>query len=187
MYVREVVVNSTAKLPIIQPTGMRMLRYWQAYMSVKDSQYPNPAVRSVAVVQDTVQMRLSSLMITVGAFLLAVIAAGVAKYHGLRHKTRNVRLPSSQLDWIVQAAREHAKTKPETEKTRSGTKSHDEFAILNEDNFYIVSSNFDSCIAMDDEPGPSLLESLSPGLPSLYGEDDFDPWENYKETRPSRR
>jgi hypothetical protein len=180
------VVNTTAELPIIQPTGMRMLRYWQAYMSVKDSQYPNPAVRSVAVVQDTVQMRLSSLVVTVGAFLLALIAACVAKYGGLKHETHRVQLPSSQLDWIVQAAREHAKSKPGTEKTRSGgTKSPDEFAILNQDNFYIVTSNFDSSITMDGEPDLSILESLSSNLPSPYGERDFDPWVGYKEIQPS--
>jgi len=186
MYARGVVMNSTAKLPVIQPTGMQMLRYWQAYMSVKDSQYPNPAVRSLAVVQDTVQMRLSSLMITVGAFLLAVITACVAKYRGVRNKTHQVQLPSSQLDWMVQAAREHAKTKPETEKTRRRTKSHDEFAILHQDNFYIrvVDSNFDPCIAMDDEPDLSILESLSSTLQSPNEEDDFDPWVGYKETHP---
>jgi hypothetical protein len=173
-------MNSTAKLPVIQPTGMQMLRYWQGYMCVKDSQYPNADVRTLAVVVDMVQMRLSSLVITVGAFLIAVIAACVAKYRGVRHKTHRVQLPSSQLGWMVQAAREHAQTEPGTETTRSRTKSHDHFAILNQDNFYIVSSNFEPRIAMNRDPELSILESLSSALQSPY-EEDFNP---YKDTHP---
>jgi uncharacterized membrane protein YdfJ with MMPL/SSD domain len=111
MYGREAVVNSTAKRPVIQPTGMQMLRYWQAYMSVKDSQYPNPDVRTLAVVQGIVQIRLFSLVLTVGAFLLAVTAACVAKYCGVKYKTHRIHLPSSQLDWIVQAARDRESSK----------------------------------------------------------------------------
>ncbi len=174
-------MNSAAKRPVIQPTGMQMLRYWQAYMSVKDSQYPNPDVRTLAVVQDIVQMRLSSLVLTVGAFLLAVTAACVAKYCGVRYKTHRMHLPSSQLDWIVQAAREHAKTQPKTEKARSRTKSSNEFAIHNQDDFFIVSPNFDACIAMDSEL--STLKSPSSSLQSLCQEVDFDPWDGYSETR----
>ena len=96
-------MNSTANRAVIQPTGMQMLRYW----SVKDSQYPNPDVRTLAVMQD---IRLSSLVLSVGAFLLAMTAACVAKCCGVKYKTHRIQLPSSQLDWVVQAAREHAKT-----------------------------------------------------------------------------
>jgi len=170
-------VNSTADLPVIQPTGQQMLRYWQAFMSVKDSQYPNPDVRTLAVVDDVVQMRLSSLVITVGSFLLAVISACVAKYRGFKHNMHRIQLPSSQLDWIVLAAREHANIQPETEKTRRRTKSTDEFAIRNQDNFFITSSNFDPCITMDNEL--SILDSLTSTLQSPYEDVDFDPWVSY--------
>lgn len=149
MYDRAFVMNSTANRPIIQPTGMQMLRYWQAYLSVRDSQFPNPAVRNLAVAQDMVQMRLSSLVATVGSFLLALIAACVAKYRGIKYKAHRIQLPSSQLDWTVQAAREHAKTNPETGKAQIQTNSTlDGFAIRNQDNFFIVAPNFDPCIAM---------------------------------------
>lgn len=141
---------------------------------MKASQYPNPDVRTLTIVEDMVQMRVSSLVVTVGAFLLAVIAACVARYRGVQHKVHKIQLPSSQLDWIVQAAREHAKTKPETEKPRSRTKSH-EFAIRNQDIFFFVSPNFDPCISMDSKPGLSILESLSSGLQTPFEEEDFDP------------
>ena len=148
---------------------------------MKDSEYPNPDVRTLAVVQDLVQIRLSSLVLTVGAFLVAVTAACVAKYCGVKYKTHKIHLPSSQLDWIVQAAREHAKTKPETAKARSRIKSSNEFAIHNQDEFFIVSPNFDACIAMDSDL--SRLESPSSSFQSLFQEVDFDPWDGYSETR----
>jgi hypothetical protein len=186
VYVREVVVNTTAKLPVIQPTGMQMLRYWQAYMSVKDSEYPNPDIRTLAVVLDMVQIRLSSLLITVGTFFLAVIAACVAKYRGMKHKLHRIQLPSSQLDWLVQAAREHAKIKSDTNTTRRQTESPNEFAIHNQDKFFIMASHFDPRVSIDSELlGRELDAALSLSLQSQSSEVDFDPWIGYSETHLS--
>lgn len=176
MYIRQVVMNSTNGHPVIQPTGMQMLRYWQAYMSVKDAQFPNPDVRTLAVVQDTVQLRLSSLVITVGAFLVAVIAACAAKYLGVKHKTHRIQLPSSQLDWMVQAAREHAQTK---EAIRGRTKSPNEFAIYNQDNFFIVSPRHDPCIAIQSQLSNLEVDTTLSSLQTPTDEAEFDPWVGY--------
>ena len=118
-----------------------MLRYWQAYMSVKDSQYPNPDVRTLTVVQDTVQIRLSALVASLAAFLFIVVTAYAAKYLGVKNKAHKIHLPSSQLDWMVQAAREHAQSK-------LATRSPSEFAIDNQHNFFISSPHLEPCIVM---------------------------------------
>jgi hypothetical protein len=105
MYNLAVMDASIAEQPVIQPTGQEMLRYWQAFMSVKDAQYPHPVARTLSVHQHVVQIRLSFLVVTIGAFLFAILAAALVRMT-LRNGVRKIHLPSSQLDWIVQAARE---------------------------------------------------------------------------------
>ena len=144
-----------------------MLRYWQAYMSVKDSQYPNPDVRTLTVVQDTVQIRLSALLTSVMAFLLTVVTAYVARYRGIKNKAHKIHLPSSQLDWMVQAARELAQTK-------LGTKSPNEFAIQNKDNFFIISPHLEPHIAMASDTSELSVRKTSTSLDA-----DYDPWAGY--------
>ena len=172
---REVVLNTTNDLPIIQPTGEQMLRYWQAYMSVKDSQYPHPDVRTLTVVQDTVQIRLSALLTSVAAFLLTIVTAYVAKYRGVKNKAHKLHLPSSQLGWMVQAAREHARLK-------FGTKSPNQFAIQNKDNFFIVSPHLEPRIVMATDVSELLVRQTlgQTSTSSSLLEDSYDPWAGYQ-------
>jgi hypothetical protein len=85
-----------------------MLRYWQACLSFKDSQYIHPVQRTLSVAQEVVQIRLSCLVVTIGTFLILLVAASVARYSELALDSHGKRflLPSSQLDWIVQAVHE---------------------------------------------------------------------------------
>ena len=171
LYSRGTVVNTTNHQPVIQPTGEQMLRSWQAYMSVKDAQYPNPDVRTLTMVQDTVQIRLSALLTSVVAFLLAAVMAYIARYRGVKNNAHKLHLPSSQLDWMVQAARELS-------RSQLGTKSPNEFAIQNKDSFFIISPHLEPCIAMASD----TLELSSPKTPtssSLLKEEDYDPWSGY--------
>jgi hypothetical protein len=64
--------------------------------------------RRFTVLQPVVQIRLSVVAATIGAFFFAVAAAVIFHYTEPRdqHGERLV-LPSSQFDWTVQAAREH--------------------------------------------------------------------------------
>jgi hypothetical protein len=66
---------STAQRQVIQPTAQQMLRYWQAYMHVKDTPILSPVQRRLSAATPVVQIRLSSLVVTVGALLFAVGAA----------------------------------------------------------------------------------------------------------------
>ena len=113
---------SIADKPVIQPTGQEMLRYWQAFMSVKDAQYPHMVARTLSVQQHVVQIKLSFLVVTIGAFLSAIIAAALIRMT-LRNGVQEMHLPSSQLDWIVQAARENVRYL----SGRKETTPHDHF------------------------------------------------------------
>jgi hypothetical protein len=92
----------------MQPSPQRMMRIWQAYVSVRDTQSPRPVQRRLTVSRPVVQIRLSVLITTVGAF---IVAAGVAiLFHLVEprdHLGRHIRLPDSQLDWIVHTVHEH--------------------------------------------------------------------------------
>ncbi|TDL15307.1 hypothetical protein BD410DRAFT_902659 [Rickenella mellea] len=61
-----------------------------------------------SVAAPVVQMRISVLLITVGGFIAALTTATVSVLTEPRDSLgRRIALPSSPLDWIVQAAREH--------------------------------------------------------------------------------
>jgi hypothetical protein len=108
MYDRSVVDASIGGQPVVQPTAQQMLRYWQAYLSVKDSQYPHLVQRNLSIRQSTVQIRLSVLASTIALLVLGLTAALVSYFREPRNQAgKRLHLPSSQLDWTVQAAREY--------------------------------------------------------------------------------
>jgi hypothetical protein len=118
IYKRSVIEASIAEQPVQQPTTQQMLRYWQAYLSVKDSQYIHPVQRTLSVSQYVVQIRLSFLIVTIGAFVIAMAAASIARLsEPLDRHGRRLPLPSSQLDWIVQAAHEHCRNDSTTARS----------------------------------------------------------------------
>ena len=84
-----------------------MVRYWQAYNAVKDILTPHPVQRRLSVSRPVVQLRLSVLLITLCLFLVTltmVVRARLTEPHD--PLGRRLHLPSSRLDWMVQAARE---------------------------------------------------------------------------------
>jgi len=152
MYNRAVVDASIAEAPVRQPTGQEMLRYWQAFMSVKDAQYPHPVARTLSVRKGVVQIRLSFLVVTVGAFLLAILAAAFVRWTNLRNGVWRIHLPSSQLDWIVQAAQEHVRYHPNPEtiitpRDRLPTS----FASHNQDLAFVITPDLEPRIATGSE------------------------------------
>ena len=105
MYIQSVVQASITGQPVVQPTAKQMLRYWQAFMSIKDTVLPLPTQRSHTVSQPVVQIRLSVLVVTIGTMTLAICAAlSMMAWDGY---TRALHIPASQLDWAVLAACEH--------------------------------------------------------------------------------
>ena len=105
IYKRSMVEASISGQPVVQPTAKQMLRYWQAFMSVKDSQRPYLKQRTLTTSQPVVQIRLSVLVVTIGTMTLAICAAlSMMAWDGY---TRSLRIPASQLDWAVLAACEH--------------------------------------------------------------------------------
>ena len=130
-----------------------MLRYWQAYMSVKDAQYPHPVERTLSVYQGVVQIRLSFLVITFGAFLFTTLAAALVKTTNLRNGLWKIHLPSSQLGWMVQAAREHDRyhARPEELTPRKRDRLPTSFASRNQHFAFIITPDLEPRIARDDE------------------------------------
>ena len=108
MFQRRVIDASIANQPVIQPTGQEMLRYWQAYLSVKDTLVRQPQQRELLVLRPTTQIRLPVLVSTVAIFLSAIVAASLSQYLVQRRlRGRRLHLPSSELGWTVQAVREN--------------------------------------------------------------------------------
>ena len=147
MYNRAVVESSIAQLPVIQRTGQEMLRYWQAYMSVKDAQLPHRVARTLSTQQAVVQIRFSFLVVTIGTFLLSTLAVALVRAMDLRNGVRKIHLPSSQLDWIVQAAREHVRYSGSPEEITQRDRSPTSFALRNQDLALIISPDLEPRIA----------------------------------------
>jgi hypothetical protein len=146
-----VVDASIADLPVTQRTGQEMLRYWQAFMSVKDAQYPHPVARVLSVHQAVVQIRLSFLVITIGAFLFANLAATLVRTTNLRNGVWSIHLPSSQLDWIVQAAREHVRHHASPAETTPRDRLPTSFASRNQDLAFAITPDLEPRIATTSE------------------------------------
>jgi hypothetical protein len=134
LYKRSVIESSVAGQPVVQPTAEQMLRYWQAFLSVMDAQYPYPVERILSVSQPVVQIRLSILVITTFAFLFATVSALLAilseprDLHG-----RRIHIPGSQLDWTVQAVYGHNQGDDMT-----SARSSVEFALQHDDLAFVI-------------------------------------------------
>jgi len=141
IYERSVIEASINEREVVQPTGQDMLRYWQAFMSVKDAQYLHAVERTLSVSQDIVQIRISALIITIGIFLIAIAAAVASRLtltrilHG-----RHIHLPNSQLDWIVQAARERRRGNGDSAKDGSLFRSPAAFAAQHTELSFMVTT-----------------------------------------------
>jgi hypothetical protein len=108
VYAIGLVQASLAGQVVHQPTAQEMLRAWQAYLSVLNSVLIHPVTRPISVLGPIVQLRLSVIAATFAIVFLAVVIT-FASYFAEPRDSRghHIYLPSSHLDWMVQAAREH--------------------------------------------------------------------------------
>ena len=136
-----------------------MLRYFQAYMSVKDTLYPHPVERTLSTFQEVVQIRLSVLTFTIGSFFFAILAVVFVGTTNRRNGVPWIHLPSSQLGWMAQAAREHIgchtgpKAIPPRDRFQPAL-----FASRNQDLALIINPDFEPRIATANELLVPLLE-----------------------------
>ncbi|KDR82354.1 hypothetical protein GALMADRAFT_237618 [Galerina marginata CBS 339.88] len=185
---RSIVSASLNEQQVKQPTAQEMLRAFQAFQSVKDSQYPHPVARAISARRDVVQIRLSVLVTTIGALLVFLIAASVSRMRSITSGSHRVHLPSSQLDWIVQAAREHTRYYP-THNSSKGVgdrkPSSAKFASQNESISFIVSEDFESHIVTPAELSAPHKAAMTPG--SIEGPQlsHYDPWAQYANQGPA--
>lgn len=180
LFARNVVDKSIAGDPVIQPTGWEMLRYWQAYMSVKDAQIPYGDERLLAVMQDVVQIRLSALIITIGSCLLAVISAVAARNRRPVQNAPDIYLPSSQMDWIAEVAREHARNHPNAKAEERSYSSPKKYASHNRNNFLLVSSHHGTSVIMSTEFSGHAMPLSTLHADALEGL-EYDHWDSYTE------
>lgn len=97
-----------------------MFRYWQAYLSIKDTVTKYPFSRHLSAVSHTTQIRLSVLAATISTFIAALIGVLSVFFCGQFDKRkRKVTIPLSQYDWVVQTAREVMGDKDDDLKMRS--------------------------------------------------------------------
>jgi hypothetical protein len=98
---------SLADQPIVQPTGQQMLRYWQAYISILNTQYPHEVERFLSVSRPVTQVRLSVLATSVGALLIMLFCVLFYRVADLRlHASKRLMLPNSSFGWVMQATHE---------------------------------------------------------------------------------
>jgi len=100
-----------------------------------------------------VQIRLSFLLVTIGAFLFATLAAGLVRMANLRNGVWRIHLPSSQLGWIVQAAREHDRyhADPEEVTPRKRDRLPKSFASRNQNLAFVITPDLEPRIATVNE------------------------------------
>jgi hypothetical protein len=151
-----------------------MLRYWQAYMSVKDTLYPHPVERTLTVYQEVVQIRLSILAVTIGAFLFAHITATLVRTTNHKNGVWRIHLPSSRLGWMAQAAREqgcHAGSKAIPPHDRFNPRL---FASRNQGLALIITPDLEPRIVTTNDISVPLLEYTTAGSMNLNGISDLN-------------
>lgn len=99
---------STLGNEVVQPTAEEMMRTWQAYQMVIHGAYPLHALRKLSVSMEINQLRLSVVIFTIITSALAVAALFIARRcEPFDDCGEHINLPQSQLDWMVEAARQY--------------------------------------------------------------------------------
>lgn len=133
VYTTYVAETSAQGQSIVQPTAQDMLRNWQAYQMINHGYYMQPGHRQLSASVEVVQIRLSVLTATVISLALVVAVAVAAHFsEPLDEHGEHLAIPKSQLDWIVEAARQ--------QHVEGEQKSHIGYAKERDDLFFTVST-----------------------------------------------
>jgi len=133
VYTTSVAEASAQGQDVVQPSAQEMLRYWQAYQMVNHGYYAHPVHRQLTASAQVVQLRLSVLTATVISLMLALAAAAAAHFsEPLNERGEHLGVPKSQLDWIVEAARQ--------QHVEGEHQSHIDYAKQRGDLFFAVST-----------------------------------------------
>jgi hypothetical protein len=118
-----------------------MIRFLQAYESVKDTQNLYPVERTLTVLRPVVQIRLSVLVATVVILLIVVMIAIIERLsEPFDQSGQRLKIPVSLLGWMVQASQEHFRgTDVEVDVARSPTN----YASLHKDLDFTTSTTPD--------------------------------------------
>jgi hypothetical protein len=133
VYTTYVAETSAQGQEVIQPSAQDMLRYWQAYQMTDHTYYSAPITRELTTSMQVVQVRLWVLITTLTTFVLALAAAAAAHFTEPRDEHGDhLSVPNTQLDWIVEAARQ--------QHVEDDHKSHVDYAKERRDLFFAVST-----------------------------------------------
>jgi len=181
VYTTTVAETSANGQDVVQPTAQEMLRYWQAFQMVSHGYYIHPVRRNLSVSLEVVQLRLSVVIVTMVTFVLGVSTAAVAHCNEpLDENGEHINLPKSQLDWMVEAARQH--------HVEGDHKSYVDYAKEHDDLVYGVStahrglsrtqitSTRDKSVML---PSLGYLDHHSLRGNPTSSVDDFDPYSLY--------
>jgi hypothetical protein len=127
--------TSDSEITVITPDDL--VKFYQAYMIAKDTQYRQPVTRTLSVELSIVE--LSTAFLTVCLLVALLLAAGIAKYMFFmgKHRPTMVVTRESKLDWMLQSIKEAAASSPIVDrdsfrrsgKTHSSTMSEDLSAL----------------------------------------------------------
>src|SRR5262245_16241555 len=82
-----------------------MLRFWQAYISLVNTQDLRPAQRILSVSRPVTQIRLSALVVTLAIFLTVLLSTVLCRFNERRDpRAKQLHVPGSPLGWAVTAA-----------------------------------------------------------------------------------
>jgi hypothetical protein len=94
---------SDGSVDVVPPRDL--VRFYQTYMIMKDTQEIKPVARKLSVKVPAVQ--LATAFVAALALLMLVILIGCCRYvlFRLRHRGALHLIPQSKLDWLLQATR----------------------------------------------------------------------------------
>jgi hypothetical protein len=102
--------ESTSNSEITVLTPDVLVRFYQAYVISKDTQYRQPVVRVLSVKLPNVE--ISTAFLTIWLLATLLVAVGLTRYllFLLQHQSTVVVTPESKLDWMLQSLKEAATT-----------------------------------------------------------------------------
>lgn len=103
-YRANVVYQSINNKAIYHPTGQDLIRFFQAYMITKDTQYPHVVARNISVRQRRIKVALIALLILIiYVIVLVMLLAWAFIWYPVQ---KGIFVPRSKVEWVMEAVRE---------------------------------------------------------------------------------
>ncbi|KAH7174167.1 uncharacterized protein B0J16DRAFT_323634 [Fusarium flagelliforme] len=103
-YQASVVDQSINSKSIYHPTGRDLIRFFQAYMITKDTQYQHVVSRTISVRQRRIRIALIALLILIiYVIVLVMLLAWAFIWYPIQ---KGIFVPRTKVDWVMEVVRE---------------------------------------------------------------------------------